>query len=160
MSDLLNPYEKQLVKAENENIRVFERSFNTYDGRIKGNRIYIRKGMPILKSACVLSEEIGHYHTCSTDILDQSNSNNRHLEEKGRRWAYNDMIGLFGLVKAYKYGCNSLYDMAQYLNVSEEFLGDALRSYRAKYGTGVRFNEYFVSFEPQLIIYEFNKRKG
>lgn len=155
MSDLLNPYEKQLVEAEKENIRVFEKPFRTYDGRIKGNRVFIRKGMPIIRSACVLSEERGHFHTCSSDILDQNDSNSRRLEEKGRRWSYDDMVGLFGIVKAYKRKCYSLYDMAKELDVSEDYLNDAICSYRAKYGTGVKYDEYFISFEPQLTVCEF-----
>lgn len=159
MSDLLNPYEKQLVKAENENIRVSEKSFNTYDGRIKGNRIYMRKGMPILKSACVLSEEMGHYHTCSSDILNQECSNNRWLEEKGRRWSYDEMVGLFGIVKAYKRKCYSLYEMAKELEVTEDYLNDAICAYRSKYGTGVKFDEYYITFEPLLTVYEFRNMK-
>lgn len=156
MSDLLNPYEMQLVKAENENIRVYEKPFQTYDGRIKGNKIYMRKGMPIIRSACIISEERGHFHTCACDILDQDDSNNRRLEEKGRRWAYDDMIGLFGIIKAYKHCCYSLYNMAKYLDVTEEFLNDAITAYRSKYGVGVQFDEYFISFEPNLTVCEFN----
>ena len=48
-----------------------------------------------------------------------------------------------------------LNDMAKELDVSEDYLNDAICSYRAKYGTGVKFDEYFISFEPQLSVCEF-----
>lgn len=44
--------------------------------------------------------------------------------------------------------------MAEYLDVTEEFLSDALESYRKKYGTCKAIDNYIVYFEPHLGILE------
>lgn len=157
MENNLDPFEEQLVKAEKENLSVHEKPFKTFDGLIVDNDIYLRSGMLVIQKSCVLSEERGHYHTGTGDILDQTNPNNSKLEMKGRKWAYDDRVGLFGLLRAYKDGRKTLYEMAQFLNVTEEFLKEALEAYRLKYGTGVRFDEYFIMFEPYLQIHEMYK---
>ena len=48
-----------------------------------------------------------------------------------------------------KTGYKSLYDeMADYLDVTEDFLKDALKSYRRKYGIYTEIDNYIVFFEP------------
>ena len=56
-------------------LTIKERPFRTYDGRIKGKNIYLRKGMDSTEKACVLAEELGHtHHTTVGNILDMSDS--------------------------------------------------------------------------------------
>lgn len=57
-------------------------------------------------------------------------------------------------ILSYEAGCSSLFDMAEYLDVTEEFLSDALESYRKKYGTCKAIDNYIVYFEPHLGILE------
>ena len=64
------------------------------------------------------------------------------------------MIGLIGIVNAYKHGCNSLYETADYLNVTEEFLSDALDYYKSKYGVYTTVDNYIIYFEPTLGIFQ------
>ena len=44
--------------------------------------------------------------------------------------------------------------MAEYLDVTEEFLKEALECYNSKYGTAVRFDNYIIGFEPRLYVME------
>lgn len=60
--------------------------------------------------------------------------NNRKQELRARAWGYNRLIGLAGLVQAFEYGCRNQYEMAEYLDITEEYLEDALMHYRSKYG--------------------------
>ena len=57
------------------------------------------------EQAAVLAEELGHHLTASGNILDQSVTANRKQELRGRIWAYNRLIGLTGIIRAYKMGC-------------------------------------------------------
>lgn len=144
-------YEELQIEADNESLIVKEKSFRTYDGRIKGKKIFIRRDIPTqIQKACVLAEELGHYHTTVGDILLQSTTADKKQEYTARLWAYKKMITLDGLIKAYEYGCQNIYEISEYLNVSEEFLKDALETYRSKYGTGRIYNGYIIYFEPYL----------
>ncbi|MCI8638634.1 MAG: hypothetical protein HFG41_05690, partial [Coprococcus sp.] len=84
------------------------------------------------------------------NILDQSNEENRKQEQKARLWAYDELIGLDGIIRAYQNGCQNLHEMAEFLDVAEEFLSDALISYQGKYGTKAKVGKYEVSFVPIL----------
>lgn len=150
-------YEDLLIEAEYENLIVKEKSLKYSNGRIMGNRIAIRKDMLTVEKKCALAEELGHYYTSAGDILDQSSVSNRKQEQRAKFWSFKHLVSLFDIVRAHEYGCQNLFEMAEYLDVSEEFLKEALKVYRAKYGTGVRFNNYLISFEPYLTVAKFFK---
>ena len=126
-------YEELLSQASSENLLVKEVPLLGSDGRIYNNRIAIRKDIPTLKQkSCVLAEELGHYYTGVGNILEQNSINNIKQERYGRIWAYNHQIGLMGILQSYLANCRTLYDMAEYLEVTEEFLIDALQYYKSR----------------------------
>jgi hypothetical protein len=144
-------YEELLVSAENMNLEVKEKPLQGYDGRIKGNRIAIRRDIATIKEkSCVLAEEIGHHLFNYGNIIDQSKTENRKQEMKARYWAYDKQVGLIGLINAYNAGCRNLYEMAEHLDVTENFLKDSLDSYRKKYGEYIVIDNYIIYFEPSL----------
>lgn len=147
-------YEELLKQADSENLIVKEKNIPGYGGRIYRNRIAIHKDMTTTEKACVLAEELGHHYTTTGDILDQSDAMNRKQEQRARLWAYNKKIGLYGIIRAYQRRCQNLYEMAEYLDVTEEFLADALEQYRKKYGSMAEIDNYIILFEPQLAVIE------
>ena len=106
------------------------------------------------RRACVLAEELGHYHTTVGDIMDQSSVSNRKQEYRARLWSYNKLIGLRGIIDCHNAGCQTAYDMAEYLGVTEEFLIEALQCYRNKYGYFTEYDNYIIYFEPILSVLE------
>ena len=70
-------YETLLKEADSLGLIVKEKPLQYNNGRIKGNRIAIRKDMTETEKACVLAEELGHYYTAVGNILDQSSVENR-----------------------------------------------------------------------------------
>ena len=103
-----------LDQAESRGLSVKEKPLQYNDGRIRGNRILIRSTIETrCQKAAVLCEEIGHYETAVGNILDQSITANRKQELRGRIWAYNRLIGLTGIIRAYKMGCRNRYEMAE-----------------------------------------------
>ena len=140
-----------LVETNAEGLTLKERPFKTYDGRIKGNNIYLRKDMTTTEKACVLAEELGHHYTTVGNILDQSKAENRKQERRARLWAYKKMFDLVDLVSAYKYGCRNRYEVAEYLGVTEQFLEEALSTYREKYGLYTKIDNYMICFEPLTV---------
>ena len=73
----------------------------------------------------ILAEELGHHYT-----------------------SYGDIIA------AYNHRCTSLLEMAEFLEVTEEFLAEALERYRSKYGCYVKLDNYVIYFEPVLGVLE------
>lgn len=147
-------YNALLNEANAEGISIKERPFKTYDGRIKGKDIYLRKDMNTAEKSCVLAEELGHYYTTVGDILDMNVSENRKQERQARLWGYNRVIGLFGLIRAYEYGCKDKYEIAEYLDVTEEYLEDCIDCYRDKYGEYKTVDNYTIYFIPNLMIFK------
>lgn len=145
-------YDALLDEANAEGISIKERPFKTYDGRIKGKDIYLRKDMNTTEKACVLAEELGHYYTSVGNIIDMDSCSNRKQERQARLWAYNKQIGLKGLVRAYEHGCTASHEIAEYLDVTEEALQECIEFYRDKYGEYKTFDHYIIFFIPHLAV--------
>ena len=148
-------YDNLLIEAECEGAVVKEKNIPGYGGRTYGNRIAIHKDITTsIEKTCVLAEELGHYHTTVGKIRNQSITENRKQELHARLHGYNRLIGLNGIIRAYRHRCRNLAEMAEYLEVTEEYLKEALEIYRQKYGTGVEIDNYVVIFEPRLAVLE------
>jgi len=104
------------------------------------------------EKVCVLAEELGHHHTTYGNIIDMRQAVNRKQERKARLWGYNRLIGLYGLIRAFEKGCRNKHEIAEYLEVTEDYLDEAMKCYREKYGEGKGVDNYYVSFEPSLQI--------
>ena len=151
----MDNYEMLLDQAESSGLSVQEKPLQYNDGRIRGNRILIRSTIETrCQKAAVLCEEIGHYETAAGNILDQSVTANRKQELRGRIWAYNRLIGLTGIIRAYKMGCRNRYEVAECLDVPEETLQEALNYYHARYGVCTQVDNYVIYFEPALGVME------
>ena len=146
-------YEELLIQSDSKDIQVKEVPLREDDGRINGNRIGIRKDIPTqAEKSCVLAEELGHYHTTYGDILDLDNVQNRKQELRARMWGYDRLIGLMGIINAYKKGCRNRAEMAEELDVTEEYLMEALKAYHNKYGICTTIDNYIIYFEPSLAV--------
>lgn len=146
-------YEVLLEEAASNNIYIIENANfkSDADALINGDVIGINKNIKSFNQrTCILAEELGHYYTSVGNILDQSNENNRKQEARARLWAYNEVLGLGGIVWAYHKGCCNIYEMAKELEVTESFLSDMLERYRSKYGIRVRYGKYVIEFVPTL----------
>lgn len=149
-------YESLLDEAHQDGLIVKEKPLKYNNGRIRGMKIAIRKDIDTtIEKSCILAEELGHYYTTTGNILDQSVVMNRKQERRARLWAYDKMIGLHGLISAAKAGCQSQYEVAEYLGITEEFLNEALTAYRQKYGLGKLVDNYWICFIPNLQVYEY-----
>lgn len=149
-------YEQLLTTADQNGLLVKEKTLVQHDGLLRGKRIAIRKDIETqAEKSCVLAEEIGHHCTSSGDILDQTDIMNRKQEYRARFYGYNLKIGLTGLIRAYEEGCQNLYEMAECLDVTEEYLRNALQCYRSKYGECVSVDNYLICFEPKFAVIKF-----
>ncbi len=142
---LLN-YEDLLNEYTGDDLVIKEKPLQSSNGRIYNNRIAIRHDMLTVDKTCTLAEELGHYYTSSGDILDQENISNRKQEHRARMWAYDKLLPLQLFILAFKHGCRSIHETAEFLEVSEEFLIECVGAYYSKYGTYLEFNGYLLMF--------------
>lgn len=147
-------YDVLLNDANTDGLKIKERPFHTYDGRIKGNNIYLRKDMNTAEKTCVLAEELGHHHTSVGNIIDMTDIQNRKQERQARLWGYNKLIGLTGIINAYRSGCQSRHEIAEKLDVTEEYLQECIDCYLGKYGVYTEVDNYVIYFIPNLVVME------
>lgn len=148
-------YEVLLEEAHQEGLIVREKPLKYNNGRIKGKRIAIRKDIETnTEKGCVLAEELGHHHTSVGNIIDMTDTQNRKQERQARLWGYNRMIGLTGIIKAFQAGCQSRHEMAELLDVTEEYLQECIDCYRDKYGVCTEVDNYIIYFIPRLAVME------
>lgn len=149
-------YEELQEEACRDGVDVCDYSFSSE--RIKGlycdGTIAIRQDMTTAEKSCVLAEELGHHRMTIGNILNQDDVSNRKQERIARFWAYNKRIGLSGIIQGYRHHCRSRHELADCLDVSEEFLAEALECYREKYGLYVEVDGYVIQFDPVLAVYE------
>ena len=152
-------YEELLNTADQLDLAVKEQPLTVHDGLIRGRRIAIRKSIETqAEKSCVLAEELGHYFTSFGNILNMDEIQNRKQELRARLSGYDMQIGLIGIIECYKHHCRSLYEMAEYLQVTVEYLQEALECYSRKYGENlVTIDNYAIRFVPSLQVVEFWK---
>lgn len=155
----MNTFEQLEEQACKDGIDIIERRFNSE--RIKGlycdGNVALNEELETsIEKACTLAEELGHHHTSVGNILDMDLTANRKQERQARLWAYNKLIGLSGIIEAFEHGCQSRYEMAEYLEVTEEFLEECVECYRNKYGVGTTLDNYYIMFIPNLNVGRIN----
>ncbi|WP_269477796.1 ImmA/IrrE family metallo-endopeptidase [Hominibacterium faecale] len=144
-------YEALLDEAYQQGLAVKEKPLQGHDGRIKGNKVAIRKSIGTSRrKACVLAEELGHYYTTVGDILDQNDPRNRKQERTARGWAYNRIVPFDHIRQAYTAGYKEPWEMADYLDVDEQFLRESMKYYEEKYGDELIKERQKAEFEEAL----------
>lgn len=146
-------HDELLILADTERLITKEKPLKANDGRIAGNRIAIRKDIETTaEKSCVLVEELGHYYTSSGNIINQHDISNRKQEHKARLMGYEIKIGLSGIIDCYKHGCQSVHDIAEFLEAPEEYIRNVIECYKSKYGLHVQHDNYLIIFHPSLAV--------
>lgn len=153
----MNKLEKLEQEAFEDKVKVHD--YYLGEDSLKG--IYVDGNVAINTSVsnstektCVLAEELGHHHTSVGDIIDMTDVQNRKQERQARLWGYNKLIGLTGIIKAFRAGCQSRHEIAEQLDVTEEYLQECIDCYRDKYGACTDVDNYTIYFIPNLAVME------
>ena len=153
----MNKLEKLEQEAFEDKVKVHD--YYLGENSLKG--IYIDGNVAINTSVnnsaektCVLAEELGHHHTSVGNILDMNDMRNRKQERQARLWGYNKLIGLTGIINAFRAGCQRGHEIAELLDVTEEYLQECINCYRDKYGVYTEVDNYIIYFIPYLAVME------
>lgn len=157
----MNNYERLLQEAADNGVFVLESfdlnnsitSTNRMNGLYMDGYIALDSGLnTTAERAGTLAEELGHHYTSHGNIINMDNVNSRQQEHDARLWGYNNLIGLQGIIRAFEHGCRNRYEMAGFLEVTEEYLEEALKCYRSKYGVYKVVDNYAITFIPNLAV--------
>lgn len=101
------------------------------------------------EKTCILAEELGHHFTSYGDILDQTKHENEKQELRARAWATEKLLPLDRVVAAFEHGCRNLFEIADFLDLTEEFITESVEYYKRKYGIFTVVNSgHIIYFEP------------
>jgi len=146
-------YDNLLLEAEQQGIYTYEKLMpHKLKGLYKDSVICINKRIHTsIEKACILSEELGHYHTSTGNILNQKDIRNCKQEYRARSWGYEYLIPLSRIVEAGQAGIEGRHCIAEWLGVTEEFLQQTIDHYQRKYGLYITYQNYLLYLEPLSI---------
>ncbi|EGQ0293628.1 ImmA/IrrE family metallo-endopeptidase, partial [Staphylococcus pseudintermedius] len=144
----MSKYEQLLIENQHIKIKDTVKLPYGYKGFYSDQVILIDDSLTEYKKHETLAEEIAHHKITYGNILDQSNMLNRKFELKARRLANESVISLQGLINAFNYGVQNIYDLALYFEVTKNFVLDTIQHYKQKYGLRTRYGKYIIEFEP------------
>ena len=149
-------YEKLLIEHDYIDIRETDVMPNNLHGLWLDDLILINRNLSETRKAEVLYEELAHHKLTYGNILDQSKWINRKFESYARRHGYEAALPLRIIVEAHHYGVSNLYELAEYVQLSEEYIAEILKHYKNKYGIGTHYANYAITFEP-LRVYKLHQ---
>ena len=125
--------------ADKENIPVinFKMQNKAIIGQI-GKEYCIGLNYSKIDNSCeekeILAEELGHYYTGSLYNSSMPFETVSRCENRANKWAYNVLIPYGKLRKAILKGIDNLYYLAEYFDVTAEYMNKAIEFYKGKYG--------------------------
>lgn len=149
----MTAYEELQQEAEDNNIEVIEFVFRGNNkGMYADSTIAIRKDIETTtERKCVFGEELGHYYKTVGNITDLEPVQNRKQERQARKWSYEKLVSLKSIIQASFEGCTNFYELAEFLDVTEQFLKDTLEYYQKKYGLYAEVDDYCIYFNPLTV---------
>lgn len=156
----MKSYDDVLMDAYTADVKVKEINFNKYfnedkifKGLYKNNMIAINENIDTEnEKKCILVEELGHHHTSFGNIIDQNDIRAIKQEAIARRWGHNYLIPPSDILLAYIKRLQLPYEIADFLNITEEYLHEVISDYRKKYGISLKVDNYLLIFEPYLSV--------
>jgi len=144
----MTPYEELLQAADQDGIAVLEYDFI---GNTKGiycdGVVILNKNCSTVEKCCTLAEELGHYHTASANIIELDTMDKKKQELLGHRWGIEKLLPFHSIIDTIiSYKCDNMILLAELLEVTPEYLLEALTYYKQKYGAGIDYNGYSVVF--------------
>ena len=151
----MSSFEELQQIAADKGIDVVDWDFesNKIQGLYCDNVIAINKNISSsIAKACVLEEEIAHHDLTVGDIIIESIPQNCRQEQKARMLAFIRRVNLWDLANVLRKGYHSISDIAEYMDVTEEFLVAAIERYRQKYGSYVRVDDDTLLLDPTVAL--------
>lgn len=116
--------------------------FKHLGGYIMGNEVTINGNNNYYQQYQWLQEELAHYDNTVGDIVDQSSVDNRRQELQAQRIATSRAIPLNDLIVCYKLGMTSPEEVAEFFDVTIDYLWKSIENYRVTKGDWFTYHGY------------------
>lgn len=93
--------------------------------------IFLQKGGTIRERTCWIAEELGHHHTGPKQVLRYNSVDDWRAEARARRWAHMRLLTPDAIDIAAQ-NTDDIYEIAEALNVSVEFLRESIADFQLK----------------------------
>lgn len=127
--------------AERENIKIYDWYIEDANGiyvnidKINAIALNYNNLDTCIEEKQVLAEELGHYYMDATYPLYSKDTILMSKQEyRAKKWSYNTLISFDKLKIALKNGIKNIYDLANYFNVTSDYMQNAINFYINKYG--------------------------
>lgn len=122
--------------TEKENIKVYDWHIEDCNGiylnydKINAIALDYNELGTYLNEKCTLAEELGHYYMDSTYSLYSDSNTISRKEYKAKKFSYKMLVPIEKLKKVAKNGLTSIEELAEYFEVSYEFMQKCLNYYK------------------------------
>lgn len=122
-------------------------------GKVKGlllvDKIYLDTSLTKAEKIVALREEIEHHKYTVGNIIDIRDIRNKKQELLARWATYEKLLTYDMIIKAIESGVANIYEFAEFVELPEDFVIEAINYYRQRY-VAVELGQYFIDFEGQL----------
>ena len=112
----MGKYEDMLIEHDYIEVIECDNLPKRLSGLWLGDMILINRNLPITSKLETLAEELAHNELTYGNIIDQSSFNHRKFEGYARKLAYEKLVPLKDIVKAFLQGIHNLYELANFLS--------------------------------------------
>lgn len=149
-------YDELLEKVYENKAELVEMDFDSKaKGLCIGKCIVLNSAIDSIKEKnCILAEELGHYLYTVGDISNCETVDERKQERIARVYAFETLVSMEAIIGAWKQDCKSVSEIADCLEVTEDFLIEAVEYYRQKYGCSIKYGDYVIKLMPYIEVYE------
>ena len=126
-------YAEQLCLPVRDTLPTGHRLEGLYVQAETGPFILMQKNLPDRKYVPALAEEIGHHYQSQGILLEQDSLDSIKSEGYGKAWAIEQLLPLckFAFLSGL-YGCTTIAEYAEHLNLEEAFVDSAIAYHRRK----------------------------
>lgn len=117
--------------------------------------IFVDKYQPEIDKQVLVMEEFKHMMTSYGVILDPVNHGDVKQENKARGLAYKELVTMYDLFCCYNQGLNSEYEIAEELDLPQEFLHNAIQYFKDVTSGPIKLdNGYIATINDTIEFYK------
>lgn len=147
-------YEKLVAKYQDEVTIREEKMPYKLPGLYLNGTILINKNQSTIEKGCILAEELMHHKYTVGNITKQETIMDKKQELFARRKGYEEMVPLEDIITCFYLGLREYFEVAEFLEVTEEFLRHTVTHYAEKFGPMYDCGDYLINFGSSIDVYK------
>lgn len=148
----MNKFEKLINERPNLKIKMVDAPSKHFGGLLIDETVYLNRNLSYPEQYEHLHEEVSHYDFTVGDISEEKTLDDRKQEKFARSKAMESTVTLDGLIYCFSHELWLPEEIADYFEVTEKYLRDALDNYAAKRGLIFKFKSYYFDLRRGLNI--------